>query len=132
MPPKKFLYIAMAVRLAVWAGIALLLLFGDQIIRENLLPCFWVQNFGKECATCGATRAVVSILHGDFAGAAAYNPVVAFALFPIVSFLLVSDFAVLLFRFITKRRCLSLFEYIFVVFAGPLAPLTPCKRETSR
>lgn len=132
MPPKKFLYIAMAVRLVIWAGIALLLFFGEEMIQENLLPCFWVQNFGKECATCGATRAVVSILHGDFAGAAAYNPVVAFAFFPIVSFLLVSDLAVLLFRFITKRRCLSLFEYIFVVFAGPLAPLTPCNGEKSQ
>ncbi|MGI5897257.1 MAG: DUF2752 domain-containing protein [Oscillospiraceae bacterium] len=132
MPPKKFLYIAMAVRLAVWAGIALLLLFGDQIIRENLLPCFWVQNFGKECATCGATRAVVSVLHGNFSAAAAYNPVVAFAVLPIFGFLLLSDLAVLLFRLVTRRRCLSLFEYIFVVFAGPLAPLTPCKGEASR
>jgi len=43
-------------------------------------PCLFRLLTGIPCPTCGSTRATVSLLHGDFPGALAYNPLVTCAL----------------------------------------------------
>jgi hypothetical protein len=43
-------------------------------------PCWFRTITGFPCPTCGSTRAVVRLLHLDFGGALAYNPLVTAAL----------------------------------------------------
>lgn len=128
MPPKRILMIAMGVRILLWACLLFAFFLGPRTIEDNLFPCFWVERLGMQCATCGATRAVVWALHGNFPAAFAVNPVVTAAILPILAFLLITDLVVVFIRTLAKRQVLSPFEYIFVAFAGPLAPLTPPAR----
>ncbi|MBV9009375.1 MAG: DUF2752 domain-containing protein [Verrucomicrobia bacterium] len=41
---------------------------------------------GQPCPTCGATRALVSLLHGDFAAAVSWNPLAVLAYCAIAAF----------------------------------------------
>lgn len=133
MPNRVYLRVAMGVRILLWALVLFAVLFGEELMQSNAMPCMFVTRFGVECPSCGSTRAVVSLLHGDFASAAAYNPVVAFALVPILAVLLVSDLVVILVRKLTGRRMLSPFEYCFIVFGGKLVALSPVgKKEAAK
>lgn len=40
------------------------------------IGCFFMSLFGIPCPGCGITRACLSLLHLDFAGAVRYNPMV--------------------------------------------------------
>jgi Protein of unknown function (DUF2752) len=42
--------------------------------------CWFHELTGRPCATCGATRAAIAFLHGDFSGSWQWNPL-AFALY---------------------------------------------------
>lgn len=47
------------------------------------LPCLFYRMTGMLCPTCGATRAVISLVHGDFLQAFKYNAFVAVTFIPI-------------------------------------------------
>lgn len=48
---------------------------------DFLFPsCFWLENFGIICPSCGATRSFQSLFEGDFVSAFFYNPFI-FVLF---------------------------------------------------
>ena len=38
------------------------------------IPCLFLAVTGKRCPTCGSTRAMLSLLHGDFKLYASYQP----------------------------------------------------------
>ena len=119
MPEKKvYLTIAKAARIAVWALLAAALLFGKEFVAGHYLPCFWYEHFGWECSTCGASRAVVSLLSGDFSAAVEFNPVVTLGLVPVFIFLLLSALAVVVWNLFSKKRRLTPFEYCFAIFGG--------------
>jgi len=63
---------------------------------------------GMKCAGCGVTRGFCAFMHFDFARAAAYNPVFAYAVFPISIFLMLEDTVFLICRrfSLTARRSL--------------------------
>jgi len=124
MPQKMYLRVAMAVRIAIWAAIVMVILFGRQLVESGLLGCFWNRHFGIVCATCGGSRAVISLLSGDFSGAAQLNPVVTYALLPIFAFLVVSDIVVLIWSLICGKRRLTPLEYCFSVFGAEFRPKT--------
>lgn len=122
MPEKMFLRIAMVARVCLWALLLAAVLFGKNIIESNVLNCFWVERFGMECATCGASRAVVSLFSGDFSAAVAWNPVVTLALVPVFGFFLLSDLFVMVWNLFGKKRRLSPLEYCFSVFGATFRP----------
>ena len=41
----------------------------------NIMPhCFWKENYGFYCPSCGSTRCVSSLINGDISSAFSYNP----------------------------------------------------------
>lgn len=41
----------------------------------NLIPpCYWQENYGFNCPSCGSTRCIISLMNGDFSSAFSYNP----------------------------------------------------------
>ena len=122
MPQKLFMRISMIARIVVWVLVVAVLLFGRELVSGHYFPCMWYENFGWYCSTCGASRAVVSLLAGDFSAAVAYNPVVTIGLVPGFGFLLLSDLAVMVCNLFGKKRRLSPFEYCFSVFGATFRP----------
>ncbi len=47
---------------------------------DGLDLCLWRNLFGVDCISCGLTRAVCSVVHGDLLRAMHYNPLVLFVL----------------------------------------------------
>ena len=65
---------------AILAGIAALAAVAVGVLRLDALPftiCFFKLVTGLPCATCGSTRALGRLFHGDLAGAFAMNPLAA-------------------------------------------------------
>jgi hypothetical protein len=64
------------------------LLFSAVWLRLGLpWPICWFHELtGFPCATCGATRAAIAFLHGDWAGAWAWNPLALLAYCGIAAF----------------------------------------------
>jgi len=118
MPKKLYLRVALIARIALWGLIAFIALFGKWIVAGHYFPCLMYERFGIQCSTCGASRAVVSLLSGDLAAAAELNPVITFGIVPILGFLLLSDLAVVIWNLFSKKRRLSPFQYLFAVIDG--------------
>lgn len=65
---------------AILAGIAALGAVAVVVLRLDALPftvCFFKFVTGLPCATCGSTRALGRLFHGDLAGAFGMNPLAA-------------------------------------------------------
>ena len=65
---------------AILAGIGILAAIAVGVLRLDSLPftlCFFKFVTGLPCATCGSTRALGRLFHGDVAGAFAMNPLAA-------------------------------------------------------
>lgn len=60
-------------------------------------PCRFESLTGIPCATCGSTRSLTCLVHGDLAGALAWNPLV-FALAALAAILMAYAAIVLTFR----------------------------------
>ena len=62
------------------------------ILRVNI-GCFFKENFGIRCVSCGLTRAFISIIHFEFINALKYNilSILLFALIVLFSLLLIID-----------------------------------------
>lgn len=62
---------------AILAGIAALAAIAVGVLHLDALPftlCFFKLATGLPCATCGSTRALGRLFHGDVAGAFGMNP----------------------------------------------------------
>ena len=129
MPQMVYMKISMIARIVVWILIVAALLFGKSIVSGRYLPCMWYQNFGVYCSTCGASRAVVSLLEGNFQAAISYNPIVTLGLVPVFGFLILSDLIVMIWNLFGKKRRLSPFEYCFAVFGATFQRSSEKKRE---
>ena len=65
---------------AILAGMGVLAVAAIGLLRLDALPftvCFFKLVTGLPCATCGTTRALGRLFHGDLAGAFAMNPLAA-------------------------------------------------------
>ena len=64
----------------ILAGIAAMAAVAVGLLRLDALPftvCFFKLVTGLPCATCGSTRALGRLFHGDVAGAFGMNPLAA-------------------------------------------------------
>ena len=69
-----------AALVVLWAVfVALGLTFGDGE-GGGLILCHFKRSTGRPCPSCGSSRGVLAALHGDFAEAWAWNPLVMSAL----------------------------------------------------
>ena len=70
--------------------------------------CNWNEKYGILCPSCGATRATVSIVKGEFLKALKYNLIYTIAIFPLVCIFILEDcLMIVLRRFkLTKKRSL--------------------------
>lgn len=108
--------IAFFLRVSICLALVLLLLFGDVFLRSGIGGCFWRETLGVQCCGCGGTRALVSLLHLDFAAAYSYNQVLAAVVYPALLLLLLSDIALLVRRKITGVFRRTPLEYLVGMF----------------
>ena len=64
------------------AVLAFLAIVPVETLKTFPVLCTWRNLLGINCPTCGLTRAVCCLLHGRFADAFAYNPLV-FVIIPL-------------------------------------------------
>lgn len=100
-------------RLGVYA-LLLLLAVGYLILcRYGYgIPCFYLETFGRQCPSCGATRALQALLRFDFEAAVRYNGVFALAVYPIFGLIALQDIAVCIGNLITGRDRLSFLQFL--------------------
>lgn len=76
------------------------------------IKCFWKENYGFDCPSCGITRASKCVLTLKFKDAYNYNSFFSAVLVPFNLVLLIDDLFVIIKRFITKKDSLSLIEIL--------------------
>jgi len=67
----------------IWLAVSATSIAGGAVWLAMALPwprCAFLAVTGLPCVTCGATRSMIALLHGDFLGALRWNPL-AFAAF---------------------------------------------------
>ncbi len=87
------------VRIAVYALVLVLILFVPLQFFEQRSFCIYYHLFGVRCPGCGGTRAVVNLLHGDWAKAWEYNRFAVIAA-PFLLFTAANDVYCILLRYI--------------------------------
>lgn len=75
--------------------------------------CLFLKYGGFVCPSCGATRALLDLLHFNIPAAVAANPVFALALYPIGGILALDDIAAAAITAIRGRERLSLLRFLF-------------------
>ncbi len=66
----------------------------------SLTPnCFWKENFNVSCPSCGSTRCIISLVHGDFFSAFLYNPF----LFILIIYLFLLNFLYIINTILNKK-----------------------------
>lgn len=80
------------VKIAMYCLIPLILL----VLPANYFDsgksiCLSVLLFGKECYACGMTRAIMHLIHLDFADAVYFNPI-SLVVFPLLVFIGIKSF----------------------------------------
>ena len=82
------------------------------IIFEINIPCFWKENFGITCPSCGITRATKSLIHFHIHDAMEYNGFYTLILVPFVLILFFNDAFMILKRKIFKINDISYVEIL--------------------
>lgn len=74
--------------------------------------CYWYENYGITCPSCGLTRATNSILKLKFKEAFEYNAIYTCSLLPFLILLIINDLYILTKRYILKKEDISYIEII--------------------
>ena len=82
------------------------------VIGKIKTSCYFKDNFGIICPSCGLTRATKSIIQLKFSEAFQYNAVYTCAVLPFLIILLINDFYTLFQRYVLKRHNISYIEII--------------------
>ena len=103
-------------------GFPLLILLG-LIFRDSIIPwvhgapgCFLNQNYGLYCPSCGGTRSVVSLLHGDIISSLRYNILPFILLSVIIGFYCETLAGVFGKKIVVVPRRVSLLVIVILVF----------------
>lgn len=108
-PVKK-----LTVRILIYTVCFLLLLFYLWLCSFEIgFPCLFREFFGITCPGCGATRAAISLLWGDFKAAAQFHPIFALAIYPIAVFLMLQDLFIAGYRVICRKDSTSILEFVW-------------------
>jgi Protein of unknown function (DUF2752) len=73
----------------IWLGVSVTAIAGGALWLAMALPwprCPFFTITGLPCVTCGATRATIAFLHGDFLSALKWNPLAFVAFCGLVAF----------------------------------------------
>ena len=73
----------------IWFAVSAAFIAGAAVWLGLALPwpkCAFLAVTGLPCATCGATRSMIALLHGNFFGALRWNPLAFFGLGGLVIF----------------------------------------------
>lgn len=76
------------------------------------IKCYWKENYGFDCPSCGITRASRSILTLNFKDAIGFNTYYTAVLVPLILILFFDDVFVIIKRLITKKDNFSLVEIL--------------------
>ena len=76
------------------------------------IKCFWKENYGFDCPSCGITRASRSILTFKFKEAIGFNTYYTVVLVPFIMILFFNDVFVIFKRLVTKKDEFSLVEIL--------------------
>lgn len=84
------------------------------LVRIGILKtsCYWYDNYGITCPSCGLTRATNNILNLKFKEAFGYNAIYTCSLFPLLIILIINDLYILTKRYILKKADISYIEII--------------------
>jgi len=81
--------------------------------NQIYLKCYFVENFGITCPTCGATRATLAILKGNIISAIEYNSFYSLVIFPFFIIFVIEDIYIVIKRSILRTLNISLIEVLF-------------------
>jgi len=77
----------------IFGTIAILALVSARVLplQENLPPCLFRAATGIPCPSCGTTRSLVHLAHGDIAGSLILNPLFSLAMMTALCLFIVSS-----------------------------------------
>ena len=98
------------VRLVIYIISIILVIY---IVTKNIaIPCYWNENYGLICPSCGLTRATKNILQFNFYEAIKNNMFYTCIIIPFLFFLLINDWYIIFKRYILKKQDFSYIEMI--------------------
>ena len=87
------------IQLVIAFVLVFIFVFANSSLINLIPPCFWLENYGFYCPSCGSTRCVISIMHGDFSSAFFYNPF----LFILIIYLFLLDLLYIINTILNKK-----------------------------
>lgn len=103
--------IFICIRIVVY--VLIIYVTSNLIANNTRFICVWNEKYGILCPSCGATRATLCILHGNFISAFNYNLIYTIAIFPLVCIFVLEDILMIILRRFKLTRKRSLVETIF-------------------
>lgn len=106
MKNNKFNYIRILIYII---SVVLVVLVNMKIIN---IGCFFKDNFGIICPSCGITRATMNIIHLNLGKAIKNNSFYTIVLVPLLMFFVINDIYVFIKRIITRKKDISFIDII--------------------
>ncbi len=101
-------------RVAIYIAIILITWFYLILCKRGLgIPCFYKQYFNIQCISCGATRALSSLLELDLRSAINLNPIFALFIYPVIGIVILQDLIICIINVCSKKTMQSVISYVW-------------------
>ena len=87
------------IQLAILLVLVFIFVFANSPLVDIAPSCFWQENYGFNCPSCGATRCVTNFINGNFSLAFSYNPF----LFILIVYLFLLDLLYIINTILNKK-----------------------------
>ena len=112
---NKYLKVLL-IQLLILLVLAFIFVFVNSSLINFIPPCFWQENYGLSCPSCGSTRCVINLINCNFHDAFFYNPF----LFILIVYLFLLDLLYII-NTISNKKYLKFFYpkwwYVIIYFS---------------
>lgn len=87
------------IQLAIFIVLVFIFVFSNSSLIDLIPSCYWQENYGFYCLSCGSTRCIINLINGNFYSAFSYSPF----LFILIIYLFLLDLLYIINTILNKK-----------------------------